>query len=261
MVVFLIPAYNEEMTILDVLERVRPFADYVVVVDDGSKDTTPAKVVKWMQGGGRGVLLSCLARGGMSSALKAGFIYLRDQLERSALSGDDIVVTVDADGQHVPEMTPQALETMRVRGYDVLVGLRDLSGYPCTKRLGNWLLSFWASTLAGQRVRDVECGFRLMRVEVLMDILPYYTGRAYGCAQEIAIATLRRHWRLGNDFPVPVAYYRQGARVRDGMNNVAMGTLAWLRVRLDWPVRASRRVPYVIVAVSEAAAGLSCSLV
>ncbi len=256
MVVFLIPAYNEGSTIVDVLDRVEPLADRVVVVDDGSVDATAAIVHRWLQDHGKGTLLKCAVNRGMSSALKAGFTYLRDELARGAQSVDDVLVTIDADGQHVPEVTPAALEAMRARGYDVLVGRRDLCGYPRSKRIGNWLLSLWASMLAGQRLRDVECGYRLVRFAAMLDILPYYTGRGYGCAQEIAVASARRHWRLGNDFAIPVAYYRQGARVRDGLTNLAMGFLAWLRVLLEWRSELDRNVRYVVEEAPESALAL-----
>lgn len=239
---------------MDVLTRVEPLAGRVVVVDDGSVDATGAMVRAWFQDRAKCTLLRCSVNRGMSAALKAGFLYLRDELQRGVLTTDDVLVTIDADGQHVPEVTPAALDAMRAGGYDVLVGRRDLSGYPVSKRFGNWLLSAWASLLTWQRLRDVECGYRLMRLAVMVDILPYYTGRGYGCAQEIAVASLRRRWRLGNDFLIPVAYYRQGARVRDGLTNMTMGLVAWLRVLMGWRTSAEHAAAYVVEDSSEAAA-------
>jgi glycosyltransferase involved in cell wall biosynthesis len=230
MVAFLLPAYNEERTILDVLRRIDPFADLIVVVDDGSRDSSGRLVRDWCLVHPKVALLSHPTNRGMSGALRTGFVYLTERMRAGALSPDDIVVTIDADGQHTPEESVAARRAMEVRGVDVLLTCRDLSGYPLSKRIGNWGLSLWARLLSGYPFRDVECGFRLMRLAVVADILPFYTGRAYGCAQELGILPVCRGWRLDNTFPTSVAFYRKGARIRDGVTNLVMGLVAFTRV-------------------------------
>lgn len=232
MVVFLIPAYNEERTILDVLRRADPFADLLVVVDDGSRDTSSSLIRSWCDMHGKVALLTHPLNRGMSGALRTGFDYLLGLLRLGVLRPEDIVITMDADGQHIPEESGPAVEMMQDRSVDVLLGRRDLRGYPRSKRVGNWGLSFWASILSGYRFRDVECGFRLMRLKVIADIMPYFTGRNYGCAQELGIIPVRRGWKMDNTLPTKVAFYRKGARIRDGLTNLFMGLLAFLRVSL-----------------------------
>ena len=233
--VLVIPEFNEERTIIDVLERAYPFADLVIVINDGSTDGSGDLVRRWALGHPGVVLLTLTQNQGMSGALLVGFTFVLQLTEQGLLDKKDVVINIDADGQHLPEEIPEALVAMRASEADVLLGKRDLQGYPWFKRLGNWGLSLWASLLTGYRYHDVECGFRLIRVEVLADMVPFFAGRRYGCAQEIGVITARRHWRINNRFQTRIAYYRPGARVRDGLTNLWMGLAAFVRVVLDRP--------------------------
>lgn len=244
--VIVIPEYNEARTIINVLERAYPFADLVLVVDDGSADGSGALVSQWAADHPGLTLLTLAENQGVSGALLAGFSYVVRLLEAGTLAPDDLVINIDADGQHRPEEIPPAIEAMQARQVDVLLGRRDLTGYPWFKHIGNWGLSLWASLLGGFRYRDAECGFRVMRVDVLVDMLPYFTGRRYGCCQEIAVITARRGWRIDNSFPTRIAYYRPGARVRDGVNNLLMGLTAFLRVTFQRRHTTSERVEDVL---------------
>lgn len=230
--VIVIPEYNEAKTILQVMDDAYRYADLLVVVDDGSRDKS-AEVVRAYSATHTRVHLLCHAQNqGVSGALLTGFSYVAELYRDGYLCPDDVVVTIDADGQHVPAEIPALALTLTTQHYDVVLGRRDMAKYPPVKRFGNWVLSLWASILSGYRYHDAECGFRAMRVDVVDDLLAYFTGRRYGCCQEIAIITARRGFRISNSFPTSIAYYRLGARVRDGFNNLAMGLLSFLRVVL-----------------------------
>lgn len=239
--IVVIPEYNEEKTIINVLERTYPYADLMIVVNDGSTDASRHLVRTWASGRPGVVLLTLTQNQGMSGALLMGFTFVLQLTEEGILDRRDVVVNIDADGQHLPEEIPTALAAMEAGGSDVLLGKRDLRGYPWFKRIGNWGLSLWASLLTGYRYQDVECGFRLMRVEVLADMLPFFAGRRYGCAQEIGVITARRGWRIDNRFQTRIAYYRAGARIRDGLTNLRMGLLAFLRVVFNHRTPAAAR--------------------
>lgn len=240
--ILVIPQFNEERTIIGVLNRAYPFVDRIVVVDDGSTDASGALIQSWAQDHPRLVLLTLRDNLGMSGALLVGFAYVASLLKRGDLSTDDVVINIDADGQHLPEDIPPALDAMRAKGVDVLLGRRDLTCYPWFKKIGNWGLSAWASLLTRRRYHDVECGFRLMRAEVVPDLLRYFLGRRYGCAQEIGVITALRGWRVDNTFATTITHYRPRARIWDGLTNMTMGLLAFLRVTLGWRFPLDERI-------------------
>lgn len=226
------PQFNEAHTVLSVLADACRYVDLAIVVDDGSTDASAALVAAWMREDPKVVLISLGENQGMSGALLAGFCYVQVLLDAGTLGKDDVVVNIDADGQHRPAEIPTALAAMDRSGCDILLGRRDLSGYPPLKQWGNRVLSWIASVLSGVGYHDVECGFRLLKVGVVPDLLRYFTGRRYGCAQEIGVITAMCGHRIANDFPTGINYYRPGARIVDGVTNLRMALTAYLRVRL-----------------------------
>lgn len=250
--VLVIPEYNESRTIIGVLDSARPFVDRIIVVDDGSSDDSADLVKEWAREVPQASLLSLPVNQGMSGALLCGFAYSYLMLRSGLIGPDDLIINIDADGQHRPEEIPAACEALEARSLDVLLGRRTLQGYPWFKHLGNWGLSLWASALSGYRYRDVECGFRVMRAGVLPELLTYFLGRRYSCAQEIGIITAARQMRVRNDFPAGIRYYRAGARIRDGVTNLLMGLYAalrvWFGVRFDPDLRVRQVLSQVAFA-------------
>lgn len=230
--ILVMPQFNEAKTIIQVLDKVYGYVDTIVVVDDGSTDASHTLIEAWMHDKDKVYLIRLGKNRGMSGALLAGFCHVYELLMQDTMNSEDIVINIDADGQHRPEEIPSAIEFMERYGYDIVLTRRDFSGYPRFKRIGNWGLSFWASLLGGVKYHDVECGFRFMRAAVISPLLEYFTGRRYGCAQEIGIITALLGFKINNEFPTHINYYRQGARMRDGLTNLSMGLLAFLRVKL-----------------------------
>lgn len=234
----LIPVYNEESTLEEVLAAITPRVDLLLIVDDGSTDRSPQIVRAWIERHA-GVELIRLARNrGMSAALRAGFEALAERLARGELDPDDLLFNLDADGQHDPGRIDALARYIGERALDVVLTRRDFTIYPAYKRVGNRLMSLWGSLLSGFPYRDIESGFRGLRLRVVPPLLEHYTGLRYSCAQEIAIITARLGFRVDNGFAVPVARYRSQTGVRDVFCNAALGLVA-----LGRTLGARRRVP------------------
>jgi len=245
--VLILPQFNEFGTVAEVLSGAAPEVDHIIVVNDGSTDASALLVTAWMLKaayGSKATLISLGRNRGMSGALLAGLCYVWKMIEAGALRESDTVLTMDADGQHDPADIPGLCSWLKKSDAGMVLGRRDLGGYPAFKRFGNALLSAWATWLSGNQYTDVESGFRAMRAGVAVDLLRFFTGWKYTCAQEIGIIAPRAGHRVDNTYPVKIRYYRDGARMRDGLANAFMAGWALIRVKLgvasDPAARADR---------------------
>ncbi len=145
-----IPAFQAAASVGEVVRRTRQVLGEVLVVDDGSSDGTAAAA----RAAGAEVI-SHPANRGKGAALGTAF---RALFER----GRAAVVTLDADGQHLPEEIPKLIEAARA-GADLVLGTRDhLFGEMVRRRRVANRLSSWAiSWAAGRPLADVQTGFRL----------------------------------------------------------------------------------------------------
>jgi glycosyltransferase involved in cell wall biosynthesis len=146
-----IPALNEEAAIGDVVSSLRAEAAWkeILVVDDGSRDATGERAAN----AGAQVVRHPYTKGNGAS-VKSGI--------RRATG--DYVLILDGDGQHKPE---DACRLVAALGdYDLVVGARDPSTQASgRRRLGNAVLNWLASYLAGRDIPDLTSGFRAMRRE------------------------------------------------------------------------------------------------
>ncbi len=144
-----IPAYQAASSVADVVRRCHVVSSRVLVIDDGSTDATGdiareagADVLRLPSNRGKGV------------ALRVAFQHLFAE-------GQSSVVTLDADGQHMPEQIPRLLEA--ASGADLVLGTRShLFGQMSSmRRASNRLSSQAISVLAGHPLGDIQTGFRL----------------------------------------------------------------------------------------------------
>ena len=156
-VTIIIPAYNEEEGIVDVINGIKRLdrGYEVIVVDDGSTDNT-YKVTSDI---GVRVIRHPYNKG-MGAAIKTGARYA----ER------DILLFMDGDGQHNPEYIPSFLHY--IEEYDMVVGARTKESETSFMRnLGNKILTLIASYLAGMKIPDLTSGFRAIKKEVFMKFI------------------------------------------------------------------------------------------
>ena len=227
-----LPVYNEEKNLPDILARISLRVDFMICVNDGSKDGSLAILEGFARKRKKTFILNLPANRGMAGALKAGFLFVLYLKDQGLVGGEDIVVTIDADGQHKPEYLPQLVRYMAKQKADVVLTCRNFSVYPLYKVLGNRFLTWTNSILSGVKYRDVESGLRLLKIKTLEPILKYYTGVKYSCAQEIALVSARSGFKIDNSFKVDIAYYRAGTTVWDGFIVLFYSFLAFFRWRL-----------------------------
>ncbi|MDQ1434719.1 MAG: hypothetical protein QOF59_1535 [Actinomycetota bacterium] len=226
-----VPAYNEEPMVATVLEELYPLVDELVVVDDGSTDSTRAEIEAWMaRGRPRCRLLVHEVNRGMSEAYLTALTELRDRLARSELHADDLVFTVDADGQHDLEVLGELVEMTQSEQLDANIARRDLSYHGPFKRTGNWVLSKWASGWAGAPLHDVESGYRIFRLGALAHALEFYSGYQYSETVEVAVVLCQLGYNVRNDHVVPVPVARSRTRLRDAAIDLAVIPVAAGRV-------------------------------
>jgi glycosyltransferase involved in cell wall biosynthesis len=145
-----IPAFQAGASVGDVVRRTREVLPDVLVVDDGSSDATAEAA----RGAGAELAAHAVNRG-KGAALVTAFRTLFGR-------GCEAVVTLDADGQHLPEEIPKLLEAAR-GGADLVLGTRDhlFAEMVAARRVANRLSSWAISWAAGQPLSDVQTGFRL----------------------------------------------------------------------------------------------------
>jgi glycosyltransferase involved in cell wall biosynthesis len=153
----LIPAFNEAPYIANVVERARSHVVEVVVIDDGSGDGT-AEIA-------RAAGATCLqspGHCGKASALRTGIAFARAH-------NFTHVITLDGDGQHLPEDIPVMLQVAEETGADLIIGARcfDRNHMPRSRYFSNIIGSRLASALVGCKIRDSQSGFRLVRLDKL----------------------------------------------------------------------------------------------
>jgi glycosyltransferase involved in cell wall biosynthesis len=144
-----IPAYQAAPTVGDVVAGVLAILPEVLVIDDGSRDGTAAAAAR---AGAR--VISLAQNRGKGVALRTAF----EDLFGGGATG---VVTLDADGQHLPEEIPRLLAAAEP-GVDLVLGVRDhlFGAMSRVRRASNRLSSRAISFAAGQRLDDVQTGFR-----------------------------------------------------------------------------------------------------
>jgi glycosyltransferase involved in cell wall biosynthesis len=234
-----VPAYNEEVTVRGVLDRLYDFVDEVIVIDDGSADGTRRVIEEWLLGHDRATLLTFDLNQGMSAAYHLAFTALAARLAAGQLPRDTLICTVDADGQHDPYLLDHLVQIMVTENLDALLVQRDLADYPPYKKLGNTVLSKWASWWAGSRLLDVESGYRIFRASALADALQYYRGYQYSETVEVAVVLCRLGYRVRNDVVLSVPVFRSRTRLRDAVIDAAMIVVASWRAR----PRARKAIP------------------
>jgi hypothetical protein len=238
-VLVIVPALNEERTVGEVVRQLRAIGLCVVVIDDGSTDST--RSLAQSEGA---IVISLPFNSGVGAALRAGLRYAAD-------NGFRTVIQCDADGQHPIDHVTQLLETAEVRNCHLLIGSRFASAATATmavsplRRVAMWTLASSASRAAGRKITDVTSGFRVFRgslINVLAVQLPdYYLGDTY----EAVVAAGRAGYRI-DEIPAAIVERTHGSSSATPFQAARLTVRAFstavlrLHVRLPSPTEGER---------------------
>lgn len=160
----LIPAYNEEKTIKELVERILPFAPNVIVVNDASTDNTkkqldglPVKYVEHTHNLGK------------ASALNTGFTLAREM-------GVEAVITIDGDSQHDPGLIPTLIKAFEAHPNSFIIASRLINreNAPAKRRRANDIADFWVSWAASVPIKDSQSGYRVYPTSLLKKMTKHY---------------------------------------------------------------------------------------
>jgi len=159
--VIVIPAYNEVLTIRNVVQRALACGPAVVVVDDGSRDGTANAVADLPA-----ICLGHEFNRGKAAALATGFAW-------ALANGAEAVVTLDADGQHRPEdiLPLLAVASQHPRRLVIAARLMGREDYPRARYFANRFADFWIAWAAGCPLVDSQCGQRVYPAELLREAI------------------------------------------------------------------------------------------
>ena len=170
-----IPAFNEEQPITDVIKKSLNYVDQVIVCDDGSSDLTAEKakiagavVIKHEKNMGKG------------HAMKSLFDYAKNV-------DADVIVTIDGDGQFLPEQIPGLLKPILENSYDIVIGNRfsDDEEMPSYRKIGNKMLDKITKLAADLPFSDTQSGYRSYSKKAIRSI--NFSTSGFGVDSEILI--------------------------------------------------------------------------
>lgn len=223
---FLIPVYNEEATVTEVLDRVDALDldKQMIVVDDGSTDGTPAALEVWRKTH-QGAIIITQPHRGKGAALRTALAHV---------DGDAVVVQ-DADLEYDPADVPALVEPIARGAADVVFGTRLRGGRPQRAHLfwhlvGNRALCLLTNLLFNTTLSDIETGYKAFRADVLRSL--DLRRDDFGIEAEITAKVAKRRLRI---YELPISYYgrtyEEGKKIRwtDGVK--AVGVLLRERLR------------------------------
>lgn len=181
-IVALIPAYNAEPFVGEVIRKARTYVP-VIAVNDGSKDGTLAQ----LKASGA-TLIDQQPNQGKGVALRRGY--------RAALEQDvAAVIQLDADGQHDPTEIPLFVEKFRATHADLIIGERDYSQMPFVRRMSNTVGRRAFSWAMGRYIRDNQSGYRLLSRR-LMESLLGSAESGYEFEMDQIVVCVKRGWHI-----------------------------------------------------------------
>ncbi len=191
----IIPAYNESRSLETILKGLKDRKISILVVDDGSEDNTYKLAKKWAD-----VVIKSKKNLGKGVSIKKGISYLKEN------KTFDCIITMDADGQHSLSDMDKFIKEAE-EGALVVVGNRmdNHSGMPWIRVFTNKIMSWIISAILRQKIPDTQCGFRLVKKEVLEKII--IRTKKFEIESELLIKAGRAGFTI-KSIPIESIYYK-----------------------------------------------------
>ncbi len=220
----LIPAFNEEDTLPEVIQQLENFFSHrqMILADDGSTDKT-SKVARQL---GVRIIRNKNNRG-KGHILKSAFTIIIQKFPNIKW-----VMTIDADGQHDPRDIHLFFQTIdHYPEVEIILGKRDYNQMPSVNQISNKLTSSWSNYWLGWNLQDLQCGFRCYQTAALRYILKYgLTKNQFDLETEILLVAWFLNLKI-IDIPVTTLYSKNRRKSRI---QPAIDTTRWMLLVMQW---------------------------
>src|SRR5215468_8252285 len=219
-----IPAYQDEKHIGDIVRRTRQQLDCVLVVDDGSSDNTAQRARE----AGAEVIVHDQNRG-KGEAIKTGLgHWLAASPSGSGLDREITwAILLDSDGQHLPEEIDRFLTAAASATHPAFfIGNRmnNVARMPFIRRVVNRYMSRQISRICGQTIPDTQCGFRMVDRRLAPDLLG--GGHRFDYDTEVLIIASRKGYRV-ESVPISTVYSDQVSKIHPMRDALRFFKLMW----------------------------------
>jgi len=196
----IIPTYNESRTIGGLVSDIRKKGLDVLVIDDGSRDETG--LIAQRKGA---ALITHAKNQGKGASLKRGFDHVLN-------SEYATVIMMDGDGQHNPDDVDRFIAAAENTGAQLVIGNRmgDTKSMPFIRKLTNGVLSWLVSKLTKQHIPDSQCGFMLIKRNVLEKIK--LISLNFEIEAEILIKTAKEKFKISS-IPIKTIYQGEASKI------------------------------------------------
>lgn len=223
-VIGLMPCYDVEDFCEKVILNTIQHVDHLIVVDDGSSDNTTQITRRLaVQLSGQISLIYFDRNQGKGVGLIAGFLHALNHFDF------DMLVTLDADGQHLPARIPQLVGKIR-EGAEMVIGERQLAEMPGRSRVGNTLATHAIRWLHPHAPADTQSGMRAFNRELVEEIARRISGSRYETEFQILLLALSRGRRIAS-VPIPTIYIDNN---RSSKFRPVLDTLRIARSMINW---------------------------
>ena len=211
-IIAVIPAFNEEKYIGEVVKETRQYVDEVIVVDDGSSDKTSQ-----LAGEFGAIVLKHKINLKKGTALKTG-------CEGAKLLNADIIILLDGDGQHDPKEIPLFLK--KLKHTEIVFGVRNFNKeMPLNSRYGNIILTTLSKILLKNKISDLLTGYKAFNTRIYNKIL--WDSSDYSVETEI-IKNIKKYKIPCSEIRIKTIYNDpyKGSSISDGVN-IAINMAKW----------------------------------